>query len=229
MIFAGVFGSEPLTFTYLGTATGTNAVGSFNINVDVGAGNANKTVLIVGSVSYSGGITETGFVSLTFGGVSATVRRFKGLDDGTQGIGSWIATAEVSTAGTIAIAGTYAPSAVSGDTRLDIYTTIDDFTVVESLDGFANTSVSPIAASLNIDVSSGGTVIAGMVSSEQTNGTTWTGVTEIYDSAFNSTFRASGGAEGSLNLESNRLVRASQAISLGSEGMVLTAISMVKA
>jgi len=220
--------TNAITWTTPVEASGSNTAGAFSINADIGAANANKTVLVVGHGAWPTGVENTGFASISIDGTGATTRAFKGLTDGTQGIAVWIITAEVSTAGVVAIAGTYAPTGVAGQTKIAVYTTVQNFTITEALTGFANTAVSPIEASVAIDVSEAGAVIAGMTSSQQTNNTTWTGVTEIYDADFNSTFRASGGKSEGLGLQSNRTVKGSQVIA-DVEGQVIAAISTVKA
>lgn len=229
-VMAGLSEAEPaiLAFTYLGTASGVNSVGSFSINFDIGAAHANKTVLVVGHGGWPSADDNTGFVSITIGGVGATTRIFEGFSDGsTQGIAAWIISAEVSAAGVVAVAGTYSPSGVAGTTVIDVYTTTQDFTVTEVLSGQRTTAVSPMEVQVLLDVSEGGTIISGMTSSMGSNGTTWTGVTEVYDAGFGSSERRSGGHSTNLGVESNRIVKSSQTIA-DSEGMVMAAISLVK-
>lgn len=224
--------SAAMSVTFVDTASGNNNIGSFSINIDIGPSDANKTVFIVGHTNYPGGTSQTGFVSISIDGTPATTQEFASADDGSsQGLASWIISAEVSTSGVVTVAGTYAPFGVEGDTVIASYYTTSDFNVTETLGDARTDASSPYGTQVLIDVAEQGWLIAGSTSSIQGVGMSWTGATETYDDNIvgDQQGRYTGALAGPLSAQSNRTVRAEQTGSFGTEGVSVVAITIVKA
>lgn len=226
--------SNVLSASFVETTSGNNNTGSFSINIDIGAGHANKTVFIVGHTVYNSGVTLASLNSPVIGGVAASVQEFVSIGDGSaKGLASWIISAEVSTAGTVAVTGTYS-SAIEGDTHIASYFTNSDFTVTEALGIAVTDAGSPYTTFVQIDVAEGGTVIAGGTSSINSADMVWAGIAvESYDNAIagDGPGKASGGLQGPLSAQSNRTMSVTQstALPLGAEGISVVAITIVKA
>ncbi|AWC25357.1 hypothetical protein CO731_04852 [Aminobacter sp. MSH1] len=226
MIYCGVIGDGgPLTFTYLGTTTSANTgSSSITASFDLGTTHANRSIVVV--PHWAGGVNVANLTSGTINGETAAVRGSEALSDGVaQHVGVGIMDALVPTGGVSNIVMGFSGTVVT--VRIDVYMTTQSYSVAQYLDAGFATAVSPLLLGVDIDVSEGGTVIAGMSSSQDNNNVTWVGVTEQNDQN-GGVGRYSGAFISGLGVQVNRTVSASQVIA-DSEGMVLAAISLVKA
>lgn len=218
--------SNVLSLTDLNSFTMNGATTNPSTSVDIGAEHANKTVFVV--VHWFGTATTANLNSGTVDGTGTNVRGSEVITDGSsKSVGIGIMEAEVSTAGTVTIAATMS-NTITGAV-FDVYSTTQDWSLVQYLDTSGETAASPLEISVNIDISAGGAVMAGSTTSQPDDNITWTGATETDERNIAVADGRSGGAMSqNMSVEANRLVRASQTHT-GTDGIAIAAMSIVKA
>lgn len=177
------------TVTYTGSFTDTaNATAYTYTGASIGTAAANRMVIVTGCAN---GNNSGAISSVTIGGVTATINSFI-TPTGNSDPALFVASLIVASGTTADVVATYATA--KARSNIDVYYAyVDSATPTNS----ASDDDDSNPANVSININAGGFAVGVVASDGGTNTYTWTGLTEVYDTA--------SSIEGNLNESSATL------------------------